>query len=116
MKIEFDEKKERDNIRKRGEFTRNMEMKTIEIYEGQKPTEAQIEEIRAAAEKPDIFDEDCPEFTDEQLKRFKRVHEDQRRKTVTLRLRPATLRKAKSLGKGYTTVLAGIIEEALNAQ
>ena len=92
-----------------------MAMKTIEIHEGQKPTKKQIEEIRAAAEKPEVFDDDCPEFTDEQLKHFKRVKEDQKRETVTLRLRPATLRKAKSLGKGYTTILAGILEDALNA-
>lgn len=90
-------------------------MKTIEIYEGQKPTKEQIEEIRAAAKRPIVFDEDCPEFTDEQLQRFKRVKDDQRRETVTIRLRPATLRKAKALGKGYTTILAGILEEALNA-
>ena len=92
-----------------------MAMKTIEIYEGQKPTKEQIEEIRAAAKRPIVFDEDCPEFTDEQLQRFKRVKDDQRRETVTIRLRPATLRKAKALGKGYTTILAGILEEALNA-
>ena len=91
-------------------------MKTIEIHEGQKPTKEQIEEIRAAATLPIVFDEDCPEFADEQLQRFRRVKEDQKRETVTIRLRPATLRKAKSLGKGYTTILAGIIEDALNAK
>ena len=88
-----------------------MAIKTIEIHEGQKPTRAQIEEIRAASAVPD---EDCPEFTDEQLAKFKRVRADQRRETITLRLRPATIRKAKSLGKGYTTILAGILEDALN--
>ena len=50
-----------------------MAMKTIEIREGQKPTKEQIEEIRAASKRPDVFDEDCPEFTDEQLRRFQRV-------------------------------------------
>ena len=93
-----------------------MAMKIIEIHEGQKPTKEQIEEIQAASKMPDVFDEDCPEFTEEQLERFRRVKDDQRRDTVTLRLRPATLRKAKSLGKGYTTILAGILEDALNAQ
>lgn len=89
-----------------------MAIKTIEIHEGQKPTKVQIEEIRGAS---DIPDEECPEFTDDQLARFKRVQADQRRETITLRLRPATIRKAKSLGKGYTTILAGILEDALNS-
>ena len=93
-----------------------MAMKTIEIHEGQKPTKKQVEEIRALANRPIVFDEDCPEFTDEQLKRFRRVKDEQRRETVTLRLRPATLRKARALGKGYTTILAGILEDALNNQ
>ena len=39
-----------------------------------KPTPEQIAEIEAAAKRPIVFDEDCPEMTDEQLRRFKRVH------------------------------------------
>ena len=44
------------------------------IYEGQKPTPEQIEEIKALKDRPIVFDEDCPELTDEQLKQFKRVN------------------------------------------
>ena len=37
-------------------------------------TPEQIEEIREAAKYPIVFDEDCPEMTEEQLKQFRRVH------------------------------------------
>ena len=53
------------------------------ITKDQKPTLEQIAETREAAKRPIVFDEDCPEMTDEQLKQFKRVlplREDPNRK------------------------------------
>ena len=44
------------------------------ITKDQKPSPEQIAEIRKAAKRPIVFDEDCPEMTEEQLKQFKRVH------------------------------------------
>ena len=44
------------------------------IYKGQKPTPEQIERIRALKNRPIVFDEDCPELTDEELKQFKRFY------------------------------------------
>ncbi len=62
-------------------------------------------------------DEDCPELTANQLGQLAKVSEirrDERRKqTVTLRLSPQALQTAKSLGKGYTSVLSRILESAL---
>ena len=52
------------------------------IYPGQKPTPEQIEEIRALKNRPIVFDEDCPELTDEELKQFKRVHPRRKDKAV----------------------------------
>ena len=43
------------------------------ISKDQKPTPEQILRIREAAKRPIVFDEDCPELTDEQLRRFRRV-------------------------------------------
>ena len=67
--------------------------------------------------RPVEFDEDCPELTDEQLSEFRRVSElrkeERRKKTVTIRLSSRSLSKAKSLGKGYTSVLSRILERAL---
>ncbi len=42
------------------------------IYIGQKPTPEQIEEINALKNRPIVFDEDSPELTEEQLKKFRR--------------------------------------------
>ena len=44
------------------------------IYEGQNPTPEQIKRIRALKNRPIVFDEDCPELTEEELQQFKRVH------------------------------------------
>ena len=37
-------------------------------------TPEQIKRLDALKDRPIVFDEDCPEMTDEQLKQFKRVH------------------------------------------
>ncbi|MCH5347985.1 MAG: BrnA antitoxin family protein [Oscillospiraceae bacterium] len=81
-------------------------------------TTEQKQMLEALQTKPVQPDEDCPELTAEQLSQLVRVSElrrDERRKqTVTLRLSPQALKKAKSLGKGYTSVLSRILENALN--
>lgn len=44
------------------------------IYRGQKPTPEQVERLRSLKNRPIVFDEDCPELTDEELKQFKRFY------------------------------------------
>lgn len=81
-------------------------------------TEDEKKMLEKAEKAPITFDEDCPELTEEQLKKFRRISErrksENRKETVTLRLSARSLRKAKSLGRGYTAVLSRILEEALN--
>ena len=93
-------------------------MVKYEIHSKKTPTEEQIKMLEEAAAKPASFDEDCPELTAEELAQFRRVSEERRetrrKQTVTLRLSPQALQKAKSLGKGYTGVLSRILESALN--
>ncbi len=78
----------------------------------------QIKKIEDLDNRPVVFDEDSRELTDEELSEFKRVsdirREERRKQVVTLRLSPQALSKAKSLGKGYTSVLSRLLEEALN--
>ena len=78
----------------------------------------QIHMLEKAEEMPIVYDEDSPELSDEELSQFKRIseirNENRRKQTVTLRLSPNALKKAKSLGKGYTSVLSRILEAALN--
>ena len=74
--------------------------------------------LEALADKLVTPDEDCSELTPAQIAQFKHIaaanREDRCKQTVTLRLSPQALRKAKSLGKGYTSVLSRILESALN--
>lgn len=81
-------------------------------------TDEQKQMLKALKDRPIEFDEDCPELTEEQLSQFKRVSEEhraeRRKQTVTLRLSPQALKKAQSLGKGYTSVLSRILENVLS--
>ena len=80
-------------------------------------TPSQVEMLHNLESKPIYPDEDCPELTMDQLAQFQRIsaanREERCKQTVTLRLSPQTLRRAKSLGKGYTSVLSRILESAL---
>ena len=40
--------------------------------------------------------------------------EDLLKQTISLRLSPGTLNKAKALGKGYTSVLSRLLDLAIN--
>ena len=78
----------------------------------------QMAMLEALKDREPMPDEDIPELTDEELSQFRRIseikREERRKQTVTLRLSPQAFNKAKSLGKGYTSVLGRILEEALN--
>lgn len=90
--------------------------KEIDFDKGLTPEQMKMLEKMDAA--PIEFDEDCPELTEEQLKTFRRVLAEKRidrnKQTVTIRLSPQALKTAKSLGKGYTSVLSRILESALS--
>ena len=66
-------------------------------------TPSQVEMLHNLESKPISPDEDCPELTMDQLAQFQRIsaanREERCKQTVTLRLSPQTLRRAKSLGK-----------------
>jgi uncharacterized protein (DUF4415 family) len=89
-----------------------------EIASDQPLTPSQIEMLNALAARPVVPDADCPELTPEQLTQFRRISAEnrkgRRKQTVTLRLSPQALKKAKSLGRGYTSVLSRILENALD--
>ena len=44
--------------------------RTFNIDKGQKPTDAQLQEIYEAKKKPIVFDEDSPELSPEMYKSF----------------------------------------------
>ena len=72
-------------------------------------------ELEAAEQRGPVFDVDSPLMSDEQLLQFKRVNRENRTKTtVSLRISPATLKKAKQYGKGYTGFLSRLIDAAID--
>lgn len=91
--------------------------KVIDLSNPKPLTEEQIQMLEALKDRPIEFDEDCPELTEEELRQFTRVskerQEERGKQSVTLRLSPQALKKAKSLGKGYPDVLSRILEKAL---
>ena len=98
-----------------------MATKTMILNPNKKPSRQQLLEVEKASKKPITIDEDAPAFTEEQLAQFRRVlayaegyRKENRKQNITLRLSPQTMKKAKSLGKGYTSILAAISENALN--
>ena len=88
-----------------------------EIDPTQPLTPSQVEMLHNLESRPVSPDEDCTELTMEQLAQFRRIsaanREERCKQTVTLRLSPQALRRAKALGKGYTSVLSRILESAL---
>lgn len=83
-----------------------------------KPTPEQIEMLKKAEQMLIPEDDDYPEFTPDQLMEFKRISDERKsdrvKQNITLRLAPQAIKKAKSLGKGYTSILSRILERALD--
>ena len=59
-------------------------MKTMLLSENQRPTPAQIAQIKEAAKYPIVFDEDSPELTQEMYESFQKaaMQRDLRKKTL----------------------------------
>ena len=57
------------------------------------------------------------ELSKKEIEEFRQIADarsaERRKQTVCIRLSPQALQKAKSLGKGYTSILARILESAL---
>ena len=91
-------------------------LKNIDVTKN--PTSEQLAMLANAAKLGIPADSEYPEFSEEELSQFKRIseqHKSERQKqTVTLRLSPRALTKARSLGKGYTAVLSRILESTLD--
>jgi len=81
----------------------------------QEMTEEELQEMEAAEKKEPVFDEDSQAMMHEQLMQFKRInHENRTKPTISLRISPATLKKAKEYGKGYTGMLSRLLDAAIN--
>ena len=77
-------------------------------------TAEELRELKAAGKKGPVFDDDSPLLMKEQLMEFKRINRENRTKpTISLRISPATLKKAKQYGKGYTGLLSRLLDAAI---
>ena len=56
----------------------------VRIYKGQKPTEEQRMEIREAAKRVPLYDEDAPELSMEQMQRYRKAAIDKKQKQQLL--------------------------------
>lgn len=87
---------------------------SVKIEKGQKPTPEQIEEIREAAKRDPVPDEDAPELSLEQMERYREAAQKKREKhPITLELSKADLKKAKAIGKEYRSVLSDLLSLAM---
>ena len=80
-----------------------------------KPTKKQIKRIEEAAKKPVVPDNDSPVYTAEQLAHLylesKKLNKKQ---TVGIRLNQKTIEQYKDFGKGYTGIMAAVLDYAIN--
>jgi len=85
---------------------------------GQKPPKEAIKEARRAAKKPVNYTKDAPRSTPKALKEFAiqraEMNRQKRRQAVTIRVQPDVLEKYKSLGNGYTGIMADVLRIAVN--
>jgi len=89
---------------------------TVKI--GEKPPKEAIKEARRAARKPINYTKEAPRSTPEALKEFAMqraaMNRQKRRQAVTIRVQPDVLEKYKSLGNGYTGIMADVLRIAVN--
>lgn len=75
----------------------------------------EIKQLEKAKTKAIVYDEDSPELSDEELQKFKRINSLSRNKeTISMRISPNTLKKAKRYGKGYTSFLSRLLDLAID--
>jgi len=73
------------------------------------------EQVKEARKAPKVYDPDCPPSTPEALAEFaamaRELRKNQRNPSpvVALRVKPDALSKYKSLGKGYTSIMADVL-------
>ena len=85
---------------------------------GQKIPKEVIKELREAARRPINYTEDAPRSSPEALKEFAQLAAERNRRkkkqTVTIRITPEVLESYKTMGSGYTGVMADVLQYAVN--
>ena len=88
------------------------------IVVGQEIPEDVIKRIKKAARKPIVYTEDCPPSSPEALKEFAQLAAERNRRkkkrSITIRVNQDVLENYKSMGNGYTGVMADVLKYAVN--
>ncbi|MDR2124573.1 MAG: BrnA antitoxin family protein [Desulfovibrio sp.] len=104
---------------KRRKEGHTMAIITSTVKVGQKPSEQERklirDELREAQERHINLD-DCPELSPDALKEFAVLRAEKnrlrKRQIISVRLSPSYIEKYKTLGKGYTGVMADVLAYA----
>jgi uncharacterized protein (DUF4415 family) len=101
-----------------------MAQTTVILKAGQKPTKEELQrarrEYREAKKLPPVYDSECPPSTPEALAEFAVMARELRKNrrnpapVVALRLMPEVLAKYKALGRGYTGIMADVLNYVAN--
>jgi len=73
------------------------------------------EQVREARRLPKVYDPECPPSSQDALAEFAAMARELRRNrknpspVVALRVKPETISKYKALGKGYTGIMADVL-------
>ncbi len=89
---------------------------------GQKPPKEVIKQVRKAVREarkaPPVYDPDCPPSTPEALKEFAHLAAERNRrkkkKSITIRIAPDVLESYKTMGDGYTDIMADVLNYVAN--
>jgi uncharacterized protein (DUF4415 family) len=88
---------------------------TSKLKPGEKPDKEQLGRIRDAAKMPIVPDEDSPVYTTEQLAYlYSESKKLNKKRTIGIRLNQKTIDQYKTLGKGYTGIMAAVLDYAIN--
>ena len=95
---------------------------TSTVRVGQKPTKEELKlikaHIKAAQKMPPVYDPECPPSTPEALKEFAYLAAERNRRKkkqqVTIRVAPDVLENYKTMGDGYTGIMADVLKYALD--
>jgi len=88
------------------------------VMVGQKPPKEAIKEARKAARRPINYTEEAPRSSPEALKEFAQLAAERNRRkkkqTITIRIAPDVLEHYKTMGNGYTGIMADVLKYAVN--
>jgi uncharacterized protein (DUF4415 family) len=85
---------------------------------GEKPPKEVIKRLKQAARRPVNYTEDAPRSSPEALKEFAHLATERNRrkkkKSITIRVAPDVLDSYKTMGEGYTGIMADVLKYAIN--